>query len=331
MEPMVSVIVATRNRKALLAQTLASLASQDWPFDRLEIVVADNGSTDGTRTTVAAIARPAGGPTMHYLFVEPPGKSYAINAALARAQGDLILFTDDDVIADSRWVRRIAAAFAETAADFVAGRILPRWEIPPPTWMSPRLYGVLAIPDGGNARQVIGGGGTTDVMPIGANMAVRAHVLRRLGGLRADLGKLEGTLRTGEDHEFFLRMIRANCRGVYEPSAVVRHLVPRERLRRRYFRRWLYQNGRDVARIDRVYATGTRRLLGAPRYRWRVAALDAVRALQAAATLDERSFLASGLCIVWFAGYLRETWLSHRHHDTAHDSSESAPAGAGAV
>ena len=47
----------------------------------------------------------------------------------------------------------------------------------------------------------------------------------------------------------------AGYRGVYEPAALVRHFVPRERLGPRYFRRWLYQNGRDVARLERAYPT----------------------------------------------------------------------------
>ena len=68
--PFVSIVVATHNRRALLAQTLHGLARQRWPADRLEILVADNGSTDGTREVVAHAAtrlRPGdgGGPPAH--------------------------------------------------------------------------------------------------------------------------------------------------------------------------------------------------------------------------------------------------------------------------
>jgi len=97
MKTFVSVIVATRNRQALLAQTLDALAQQDWPRDRFEIVVADNGSTDGTRAVAAAACARTGGPTVRYVFVETPGKSHAVNAALALARGDFLAFTDDDV------------------------------------------------------------------------------------------------------------------------------------------------------------------------------------------------------------------------------------------
>jgi glucosyl-dolichyl phosphate glucuronosyltransferase len=309
MTPFVSVILATRNREHLLAQTLDALQAQDWPKDRFEIVVSDNGSADGTRALVEAVSRRPNAPSVRYVCVSRPGKSYAVNAALSQVRGELLAFADDDVLPEPTWIRRLAVAFAETNADFVAGRILPRWETAPPAWMSPAIYGVLAIPDNGERRKTIGPGGSTDIMPIGANMAVRLEVVRRVGGLREDLGKLEGTLRTGEDHDFYLRMIHAGCRGTYEPSALVRHWVPRERLRRGYFCRWLHQNGRDVARVESGYATDVRRFLNVPRYLWRQAAAHAGTGVRSAITGDGRRLFASALRVIWFAGYLRESWF----------------------
>jgi glucosyl-dolichyl phosphate glucuronosyltransferase len=320
----VSIVIATRNRSALLGQTLDVLAAQRWPVDRLEIVVADNGSGDDTRAVVARAARREGGAAVRYLFVPQPGKSNAVNAALDVARGDLIAFTDDDVRPEPDWLAALARAVDDTGADFVAGRIHPIWEIDPPRWMSPALYGVLAIPDNGATRLTLSADGASqampDVMPIGANMAVRASVIGRIGGLRTDLGKLAGSLRTGEDHEFFLRLLHAGCRGVYEPAAVVHHLVPRERLRRGYFRRWLHQNGRDVAKLEREYTAQVRRLFAVPRYLWRQAAVDAACATRAALTGDDRGRFAAWLRLVWFAGYLRESWpaATGAAHDAVH-------------
>ena len=193
--------------------------------------------------------------------------------------------------------------------DFVAGRILPIWEAPPPSWMSPALYGVLAIPDNGVARLPITADDASGVMPIGANMAVRAEVIARIGGLRTDLGKLEGSLRTGEDHEFFLRLLQAGCRGTYEPDALVRHLVPASRLHRGYFRRWLFHNGADVACLERHYAAAVPFLFGVPRYLWRQALHDVRAAVGAALAGDGARRFASALRLIWFAGYLRQSWF----------------------
>jgi hypothetical protein len=120
---------------------------------------------------------------------------------------------------------------------------------------------------------------------------------------------LAGSLRTGEDHEFFLRLLRSGCRGVYEPSAVVRHLVPRDRLTRRYFWRWLFQNGQDVARLERDYTSNVRVLLGVPRYLWRRAIVDVAAGAAAWAQADDPRALHAALSIGWFTGYLREAWF----------------------
>jgi GT2 family glycosyltransferase len=219
--------------------------------------------------------------------------------------------TDDDVTPEPGWLAAIASAFEETGADFLAGRILPRWETEPPAWLSAALHGVLAVPDNGEKRLTLDPDGDgRDIIPIGANMAVRTAVVRRVGGLRHDLGKLSGTLRTGEDHEFFLRMLDAGCRGVYEPAALVRHFVPRDRLNRGYFRRWLYQNGQDVARLESAHARSVRRLFGVPRYLWRQAAIDAVSMVRAGVSGDVPRRFAASTRLIWFGGYVRDSWCA---------------------
>jgi glycosyltransferase involved in cell wall biosynthesis len=318
-----SVVIATRNRQALLAETLQALSAQDWPADAFEIIVADNGSTDDTPQVVADAARRCSAPLVRYLLVPEPGKSTAVNQALPLANGDFIAFTDDDVRPEHDWLTQLAAAFDETRADFIAGRVRPAWEATPPDWVSPSVYGVIAVPENGDARLDITVG-HNKVVPIGANMAVRRSVIHRIGGLRVDLGKLDGSLRTGEDHEFFLRMLHSGFRGIYEPTAVVHHRVGTERMYRGYFRRWLHQNGRDVARLNRVYRRrGVPRLLRAPRYLWRQAALDSVAAIGAAARRDRARRFGSFGRLIWFAGYLREAWFGRSPATAILDMNES--------
>lgn len=304
-----SIVIATKDREALLGETLDALIAQQWPHDRFEILVADNGSTDNTKSVVCGAARRPGAPRIVYRHVITPGKSYAVNALFREVAGHIIALTDDDVCPEPDWLQAFATAFEETGADYVAGRILPRWETDPPSWLSERLYGVLAIPDNGTERLRLGPEGDgRDVLPVGANMAVRSCVVKRIGGLRHDLGKLSGTLRTGEDHEFFLRMVAAGYRGVYEPAALVRHFVPAERLERSYFRRWLYQNGQDVSRLEATHAAGVQRLLRVPRYLWRQAASDAVSMLKAGMAGDMRGRFAAATRLIWFGGYIRDSW-----------------------
>jgi glycosyltransferase involved in cell wall biosynthesis len=303
----VSVLVATRNRERLLAQTLDALLAQEWPRAEYEIIVADNGSADGTSEVVARAARRSGATCVRYLHVPTPGKSIAVNTAIAQAAGDLLAFTDDDVLPAAEWLRALHAAVDETDADFVAGRTLPRWESAPPRWMSPALYGVLAVADGGGQRFMIDRA-TTRIVPVGANLAVRRSLLARIGGFRHDLGKLEGTLRTGEDHELFLRMLHAGARGVYEPTAVVRHWVGRERLVPSYVQRWLFQNGRDVAQLQAAFPSASPMLLGVPRYLWREAVESVCRTAWAVVRTDRASGFAAAMRLVWITGFVSQAW-----------------------
>ena len=258
------------------------MTRQTWPADRLEIIVSDNGSTDATPHVVAEFA--ASNPTSaRYVFVSTPGKSAAVNAGLTHASGEIVALTDDDVEPSPEWIERLVEALLDTGSDFVAGRILPDWETDPPTWLTPALYGVLAVNDNGDRRKRLALGVNPEIMAIGANMAVRAAILKRLGGLRTDLGKLDGTLRTGEDHELFLRLIHGGSHGVYQPRAVVRHFVPAARLTRSYILGWLLQNGQDVARLEASYPTRIRRLLGLPRHMWRTIASRVFAWVRAAA------------------------------------------------
>jgi glucosyl-dolichyl phosphate glucuronosyltransferase len=307
--PLISVVVATHSRRALLARTLDALVRQEWPGDRLEILVVDNDSTDDTCDFVDQLAGRVGAPWIRLLREKRRGKTFAVNTGLEAARGDILAFTDDDVLPEPQWLRALSGAMQETGADFAVGRILPLWEAAPPAWVGPALHGVLAIPDNGGERLDLRAGVNEHVMALAGNLAVRPRVFAAIGAWRTDLGKELGSLRSGEDHEFFLRMTRAGYRGVYEPEARVAHLVPAERLRRSYFRRWLYENGRMVAGLERQFPSTPRYLLGVPRYLWRQAATDALRFVASFRPRAGRARFAAETRMVWFVGFLRGAWL----------------------
>jgi glycosyltransferase involved in cell wall biosynthesis len=303
---MISVIVATRDRASLLESTLDALCRQTSPGCPVEILIVDNGSVDRTREVVHAAARQAPIPVA-YLTESKPGKSHALNTAVAHARGDLLAFTDDDVLPVPGWLAAYARAFAETGADYAAGRVLPLWEATPPRWLTPAQHGVLAVRDGGTQRLSLAGV-HDQVMPIGANMAVRRHVLDRVGGWNPDLGKLKDTVRTGEDHEFALKLAAAGFAGVYEPEACALHRVPGDRLRLEYFFRWCYSNGRIEAGLEQDFPSTTNYLLRVPRYLWRRLASDLMSAATGIVTADARPAASGAMRMAWFSGYLAGRW-----------------------
>jgi hypothetical protein len=88
--------------------------------------------------------------------------------------------------------------------------------------------------------------------------------------------------------------------------------VPASRLQPDYFRRWLYQNGQDVAKLEAAFVPAVPYLLRVPRYLWRQAAEDVARTAAAALKRDEAARFASELRARWFAGYVREAWFGSR-------------------
>jgi GT2 family glycosyltransferase len=315
--PSITVILATYNRSRLLRGALESLANQDDPGVPVTIAIADNGSTDDTKATCEEARTRTPGVEWLYVHEPRPGKSHAVNTALSRTSGDWVAFTDDDVRPESGWLAAIARAFSRTDADFVVGRIQPAWQDTPPAWLSSALFGALGVPDNGSTACAIALDENEAIMPIGTNMAVRRAAIERVGGLRPDLGKMRGTLRSGEDHEFYLRLLHHGCRGVYLPEARVRHLVPADRLTRGYFRRWFHQNGRNVATLEAAYRPRTPILFGLPRYLWRRAAVDVMRFTRAAIAFDAAERFRRSVALLWFAGYVREAWLGRPAHVAA--------------
>jgi GT2 family glycosyltransferase len=189
----------------------------------------------------------------------------------------------------------------------VFGKVLPRWEVPPPpellTTAARDVWGPLALVDyGDDCVEYDAGSFRTRRLPIGANLAVRRDALVRIGGWRTDLGKVNNSLIAGEDHELCVRLFRAGLyAGIYDPAVFVRHYVPASRLTRRYFRRWFYWHGRTLARMPGdIYLdldlARVPRLWGIPRfvYRQRSSRSSAGRGVPAGGTAWRSSSRSCG-------------------------------------
>src|SRR6056297_1463995 len=122
----ITAIVPTYNRAAFLAETLASLAAQTRPV--AEILVWDDGSTDGTEQA----ARAAPGP-IRYFRSANGGKSRALNAAMAEARGDLIWICDDDELALPQAAETLAAMLEAAPEAGAAGGSYVRFRDDPVT------------------------------------------------------------------------------------------------------------------------------------------------------------------------------------------------------
>jgi glycosyltransferase involved in cell wall biosynthesis len=275
----VSILVCTFNRAALLREALDAMAAMAPPTDcDVEIIVVDNNSTDATEQVVADAARRSPFRIVS-LREASQGKSFALNTGLAAATGDIVALTDDDVWPDREWLPRIVDCFRHRDVSFVFGKVLPRWgTVPPADLLTPRaqdIWGPLALVDYGDEPVDYVASSTGQRLPIGANLAFRRDVLVTVGGWRTDLGKVNNTLTSGEDHEIFCRLRRFQLySGFYDPAMTVRHYVPGRRLTRRYFRQWFFWSGKTHALMlcelyPQIDITRVMRIAGLPRFLWR--------------------------------------------------------------
>jgi len=255
---MISIVVCTYNGSWKLENTLASFSRLSTALEvPWELVVVDNCSTDNTAHLVGQFAAKSRF-SVRYVYEPEQGKSFALNTGVQAARGDLLAFTDDDVLVDQHWLTSLARTFAQFDCIGVAGRVVPVWWEPKPEWLELEdQQAVVHFEYGEEPR-------TLDFPPNGANMAFRRIAFEKYGLFRVDLGKTKDA--TGiEDREFGVRLLTAGQRIVYAPKAVIYHPVERGRLRKDYFLRWAYSIGRQLVRSG-LWPEDAVRYFGIPRY-----------------------------------------------------------------
>ncbi|MER7720590.1 glycosyltransferase [Streptomyces flaveolus] len=222
--PSVSVVVATRERAGQLARALDSLLAQDHPD--AEIVVVDNAPV--THETRELVERKYA-ERVRYVCEPVPGLAIAHNRGLAAVRGEVVAFTDDDVVADPRWLTELTAPFAaDPRLGCATGLILPaRLRTPAQVLLeshggfakgfTPRTYDPEHPPADEPLFPF-----TAGRFGSGANMAFRTAALRAAGGFDPATGA--GThARGGDDLYGFVRVLAQGGRLHYTPTALVWH------------------------------------------------------------------------------------------------------------
>jgi glycosyltransferase involved in cell wall biosynthesis len=230
--PTASVVIPTRNRPASALQTLRTVLRSDYPSDRFEVIVVDNGSGEDERLDESEFD--PGDVAVRLLSEEASGGSNARNTGLHAATGEIVAFCDDDVLVDPGWLASLALAFAHgDRVGGAAGLTLPReLETPAQVW-----YEGFASADRGLDRRVLDRRDPPPDRPLfpftigdlgsGENFAFRRKLLIELGGFDPTLGTATATLG-GEDVEAMFRVLLADRQVIYEPRAIVRHAHQRE-------------------------------------------------------------------------------------------------------
>lgn len=259
----VDIAICTWNRHRLLAQTLASISRLEVPATiSLRLIVIDNGSTDATaelldQFTQSTFSRAHG----FVSCLEPQqGHTFSRNRAIALTQGDLVVWTDDDVQVATDWISNyVVAADANSEFTFFGSVIEPAFSPPMPTWIEENwesLKGCFAARDLGSKPMDF----SSDCLPYGANFAIRTEVQKRFL-FDTELGR-RGEQVVGEDElDLFRRLLASGHRGRWVPGAVVKHLIPPERATEAYVLDYFVGQGRSLAARGKAWDASEAELL----------------------------------------------------------------------
>jgi glycosyltransferase involved in cell wall biosynthesis len=233
--PRITACICTYNRYDTLSKALQSVVDQSLDRSLYRIMVVDN-SPDHARAEAfgAGLREPS---FLDYRIETTPGLSNARNVGARDCGTEFIAFMDDDAIAKPRWLEQILLAFDTFGArvGVVGGRVDPLWESPRPAWLDDAMLGHVSVVNwGGGLREA----GQKEWF-AGTNIAFRAQAILDHGLFDVRLGRTGGgaSLLSNEETELVRRIHEAGQIGVYQPDAIVDHLVERRRLTQDWFRK----------------------------------------------------------------------------------------------
>jgi glycosyltransferase involved in cell wall biosynthesis len=238
-----SVVLSTHNpHLGRLGRALDGIFSQVLSVEDWELVVVDNASTPPLDGVKLGLTRH---PHARLLREEQLGLLFGRLAGIENSNGELVLFCDDDNVLASDFLAQAIAIFSDyPRLGNASGKCLPEFEVTPPAWVT-EFEGCLALRNFGDEHRIEDGwtGSYPDFAFGGGGAVFRREALvpfltmfkNGIGvGIRGRTGK---DLTSGEDNNFILSVVRAGFSVGYFPELVMTHLIPAQRLNRRYLGR----------------------------------------------------------------------------------------------
>lgn len=239
---------------------VSAVFQQDYPKERYELIVVDNGSVDGTAEAAARLA--ADSPVPFRFVVEPEaGVSRARNRAAAEAALEYVAFLDDDTIPTPGWLRALNAAIEEHGALVVGGRVDDVYEsgFERPSWLECRYLRGFYRLDYDGATAPIFRVRYPDY--IGEGNCAYSRQLFELYRFPANLGHIGRKQTTGAGAFLNLVLEREDVPIYYTDDAVVEHQIPAARVTRRNLLNSAFLHGVELARVELAFHGGARYVL----------------------------------------------------------------------
>jgi glycosyltransferase involved in cell wall biosynthesis len=301
----VSILIPTYRRPALLELTLGSLLALRPPPIPWEILVIDNCGDRDTQRVLGGVANRL--PIR--LLTEPRGsKNRALLRGLEEAAGDLVVFTDDDVVPDAGWLTEIVEGAGRWPDHAVfGGRVLPLWPAGrTPSFRHAFFDHAYAIADWAQPE-----GPYPASRVYGPNMAIRASVFREGWSFDPAIGP-DGTdnYLPGGETDLTMRLERAGLAPVYLPRALVLHQIRAEQLELEWLFKRAFRKGRED--LHKKGAPAGPRLRGVPVSLLAASARAATRRLSARFSRDPEVRFDRAIAYWKLRGMMHQCRVSHR-------------------
>ena len=245
MEPDISVIICTYNREQYLVEAMQSLVEQDFDKARFEVIVVNNNSKDDTERVCKNFIASHPECQIYYYNETEQGSSPARNKGARHAKGSLLIFMDDDAIAEKDFLKNgWQFHSANPAIHGFGGRIIARYIPAEPKWMS---HYVSALVGNFDYAPIV-----TEFIPnkypLESNMAITKKAFDEIGGFNIALPGVKGNLRIGgEGKDLYFRLKEKGQRVFYVPDMIVHHVVEVNKLDNEY----LYRVASGIGRGER--------------------------------------------------------------------------------
>ena len=263
--PNITVAICTWNRANILDKTLEQMRELRVPRGvQWELLVVNNNSPDHTDDVIEKHKEYL---PLIRLFERKQGLSNARNCAISAANGELVIWTDDDVLVDPDWVAEYSrAAKSYPNYSFFGGLIKPWFEGTPPSWLVNswgRVESAYATRDFSDEEFDF----SPQRVPFGANYCVRREVQMKYL-YDSNLGRTGVSMIGGEEVAVLRAMLSDGHRGRWLPEASVKHFIPRDRQNLSYLRSY-YKGQGMMAQSEAGSSNAVSNLFGRPRWLWR--------------------------------------------------------------
>lgn len=236
--PFISVVIPTYNREKMLSITIDSFIKQSYPKDCYEIIVANNNSTDGTQKIIDEYVDKYPN-LIKTIFEKRQGVHYTRNSAAKISNGEILYYTDDDMIADENLLKNLVQIFLdEPEVASASGKILPKWEKTPPRWIVKLCNNyLLSLNNMGNETIIK----DEDFCVFSCHQAMRREVFFESGGFNPEntQGEWLGDGETGLN----IKIKDLGYKFAYVGTSVIYHMIPPSRMTQKYLNKRFANQG----------------------------------------------------------------------------------------